>query len=83
MELAGESHAAKRARLADGLRKAGQKAAVITLPDSLCWLVNLRGADVPKNPVLHGFAVLGDDSHVDLFVDPAKLDDAVRGASRE
>lgn len=78
VELAGESHEAKCARLAEGLRKAGQKAAVITLPDSLCWLLNVRGADVPKNPVLHGFAVLRDDASVDLFVNPAKLDDAVR-----
>lgn len=77
VELAGESHAEKCARLAEGLRKAGQKAAVVTLPDSLCWLLNIRGADVPKNPVLHGFAVLHDDARVDLFVNPAKLDDAV------
>ncbi|WP_137112978.1 aminopeptidase P family protein [Rhodobacter sp. SY28-1] len=78
VELAGESHEAKRARLAEGLRKAGQKAAVVTLPDSLCWLLNVRGADVPKNPVLHGFAVLHDDGRVDLFVNPEKLDQAVR-----
>jgi Xaa-Pro aminopeptidase len=78
VELAGESHEAKRARLAEGLRKAGQKAAVVTLPDSLCWLLNVRGADVPKNPVLHGFAVLHDDARVDLFVTPAKLDEVVR-----
>ena len=78
VELAGENHHAKRARLAEGLRKAGQVAAVITLPDSLCWLLNVRGADVPKNPVLHGFAVLHDDGRVDLFVNPAKLDQAVR-----
>ena len=78
LDLAGESHAEKRARLAEGLRKAGQKAAVVTLPDSLCWLLNLRGADVPKNPVLHGFVGVHDDGRVDLFVAPAKLDDAVR-----
>jgi len=78
VELAGETHAAKRARLAEGLRKAGQRSAVITLPDSLCWLLNIRGADVPKNPVLHGFAVLRDDGQVDLFVNPAKLDDEMR-----
>jgi Xaa-Pro aminopeptidase len=81
LELAGESHAEKRARLAEGLRKAGQKAAVVTLPDSLCWLLNIRGADVPKNPVVHGFAVLQDDGRVDLFVNPAKYDDSGAGAS--
>jgi Xaa-Pro aminopeptidase len=73
--LAGRSSAEKRAELAEGLRAEGQRAAVITLPDSLCWLLNLRGADVPRNPVLHGFAVLHDDGRVTLFADPAKFDD--------
>lgn len=76
--LAGETAFAKCARLAEGLRKAGQASAVLTLPDSLCWLLNIRGADVPKNPVLQGFAVLQDDGGVVLFVHPAKLDDTVR-----
>ncbi len=83
LEFAGESSEAKRARLAEGLRAAGQDVAVITLPDSLCWLLNLRGADVPRNPILHGFALLRADASVDLYVDAAKmrdvvLDDAVR-----
>ncbi len=76
--LAGDSSAAKRARLAEGLRAEGQAAAVITLPDSLCWLLNIRGADVPRNPVLHGFAVLHDDGRVTLFAEAAKFDEAVR-----
>ena len=76
--LAGETSAAKRARLAEGLQKAGQTAAVITLPDSLCWLLNIRGADVPRNPVLHGFAILHDDARVTLFADAAKFDEATR-----
>lgn len=76
--LAGDTSADKRARLAAGLVAKGERAAVITLPDSLCWLLNLRGSDVPRNPVLHGFAVLHDDARVTLYVDPAKIDDAVR-----
>ncbi|NEY91322.1 aminopeptidase P family protein [Tabrizicola oligotrophica] len=76
--LAGETSAAKRARLADGLRKAGQTAAVITLPDSLCWLLNIRGADVPRNPILHGHAILHDDARVSLFAEAAKFDEATR-----
>lgn len=76
--LAGETSAAKRARLAEGLRKAGQAAAVITLPDSLCWLLNIRGADVPRNPVLHGFAILHDDGRVTLFAESAKFDAETR-----
>lgn len=76
--LAGDSSAEKRARLAEALRNCGHRAAVLTLPDSICWLLNIRGADVPKNPVLQGFAVLHDDARVSLFTDPAKLNAAVR-----
>ncbi len=78
LALAGVSSDDKRADLAAQLRKAGQCAAVITLPDSLCWLLNIRGADVPRNPVLHGLAILHDDARVTLFAEPAKFDDATR-----
>ena len=77
-DLAGETSAAKRARLAEGLRKAGQSAAVLTLADSLAWLLNVRGSDIPRNPVPHGFAVLHDNGHLTLFADSAKCDDALR-----
>jgi len=73
LSLAGCSHDDKRSTLAAELRAAGDRAAVITLPDSLCWLLNIRGADVPRNPVLHGFAVLHDDGRVSLFADAAKF----------
>lgn len=74
LEFAGESHADKRTRLAAELVKAGQSSAVITLPDSVCWLLNIRGADIPRNPIAQGFAVLNADASVDLFMQPAKLD---------
>ncbi|HDR29558.1 aminopeptidase P family protein [Rhodovulum sp.] len=76
--LAGASHAGKRARLAETLRKAGQAAAVLSLPDSIAWLLNVRGADVPRNPVPHAFAVLHDDARVTLFADAAKVSDELR-----
>lgn len=74
LAFAGEAHAVKRARLAAELAKAGQSSALITLPDSLCWLLNLRGADIPRNPVAQGFAVLHADAQVDVFMQPGKLD---------
>ena len=76
--LAGATSAEKRADLAATLRKAGHRAAVITLPDSLCWLLNLRGSDVPRNPVLHGFAILHDDARVTLFAEAAKFDAEIK-----
>ena len=73
MKFAGESHAAKRARLAEALKQAGQEAFIITLPDSIAWLLNIRGSDIPRNPIAQGFAVLHRDARVDLFMTPAKL----------
>jgi Xaa-Pro aminopeptidase len=76
--LTGLSHAEKRQALAAELRRAGEDAAVITLPDSLAWLLNIRGSDIPRNPVAHGFAVLHSDARVDMFIEAAKLSPAVR-----
>ena len=74
IEFAGETSGEKRVRIAEVLKKAGQKAAVLTLPDSICWLLNIRGSDIPRNPVVHAFAILHGDARVSLFSDPAKFD---------
>jgi len=76
--LAGESHQDKRARLGAVLQAAGQAAAVITLPDSIAWLLNIRGSDIPRNPVPHSFAILFASGSVTLFTAPEKLSDALR-----
>ncbi|WP_122075319.1 aminopeptidase P family protein [Pseudophaeobacter sp. EL27] len=73
LDYAGEPGAQKCDRLARGLCEAGQTAALITLPDSIMWLLNIRGADIARNPVAHGFAILHDDARVDLFMATEKL----------
>ncbi|WP_050928033.1 aminopeptidase P family protein [Aestuariivita boseongensis] len=75
LEFAGEAHEDKRVRLAQDLRQQGLAAAVITLPDSIMWLLNIRGADVERNPVMQCFAILHADGRVDLFTHPEKLTD--------
>jgi Xaa-Pro aminopeptidase len=72
LELAGETSASKRTRLAGELRKRGSDAAILTLPDSVCWLLNIRGADVPHTPFALAFAILNGDASVDLFLDAKK-----------
>ncbi|MFT6073461.1 MAG: Xaa-Pro aminopeptidase [Yoonia sp.] len=69
LEHAGELHAAKRARLAAELK---QDVAVLTLPDSIAWLLNIRGTDIARNPVPQSFAILRKSGHVDLFAGPGK-----------
>lgn len=72
LNLAGVQSEAKRVQLGEGLKKAGAEAAVITLADSVCWLLNVRGADVPHTPFTLAFAILHEDGGADLFLDPAK-----------
>lgn len=77
-ELAGKTHTQKRTDLARALQKAHHKCAVITLPDSIAWLLNIRGSDIPRNPIPHAFAILHDTGNLTLFTDPAKVDDTLR-----
>lgn len=75
IEYAGETSGAKRTRIAEVLRAEGQRAAVLTLPDSLCWLLNIRGSDIERSPLVLAFAILHDTGRVSLFADPAKFAD--------
>jgi len=70
--LAGQSHAEKRAALAAELREAGETAAVLTSSDSIAWLLNIRGTDIPRIPVVQGFAILHEDARVSFFTHPAR-----------
>lgn len=72
LDHAGEAHADKRARLAKMLRV---DSVVLTLPDSIAWLLNIRGADIERNPVPHAFALLHRTGKVDLFAGPGKARD--------
>ena len=76
--LAGATAAEKRAAIAGGLAQAGQGAAVLTLPDSISWLLNLRGSDLPRNPVVQAFAIIEADGRVAVFADPAKFGPELR-----
>ncbi|WP_114965608.1 aminopeptidase P family protein [Alkalilacustris brevis] len=76
--LAGRSGAEKRAEIAESLRAADQRAVVLPLPDSLCWLLNIRGSDIPRNPIVQAFGILHDDARLDLFLNPERLDDDLR-----
>jgi Xaa-Pro aminopeptidase len=71
VELAGATHGDKITRLSKTLGTA--TCAVLTLPDSICWLLNIRGDDLPRTPFVHGFAILHASGEVTFFVNPDKL----------
>jgi len=76
-EFAGATSADKRALVAQKIAKDNQDAVVLTAPDSICWLANIRGADVPYTPFVLAFAVLRKDASLDIFTDRRKLRSAV------
>ncbi len=76
-ELAGATSADKRTALAKKLADRGVEAAVLTLPDSIAWLLNIRGQDVPRTPFPLSFAILRGDASVTLFAPSGKIDAAL------
>ena len=42
---------------------------MLTLPDSIAWLLNIRGSDVAHNPVALAFAIVPATGKPELFVD--------------
>ncbi|QIE41760.1 aminopeptidase P family protein [Rhodobacteraceae bacterium SC52] len=71
--LAGQTAAEKRSELASKLKASRHDAAILTQPDSIAWLLNIRGDDIPRIPVVQAFAILHANARVDLFTDPEKL----------
>jgi len=73
LRFAGKSSADKRREIASALADDKIDAAVLTAPDSIAWLLNIRGGDVPYTPLPLSFALLRADGSVELFIDAAKL----------
>jgi Xaa-Pro aminopeptidase len=69
----GESSGEKRQRIASEIGTQGCDAALIFAPDSVSWLLNIRGTDMPQLPVVQSFALLESGAKMTLFVDPRRL----------
>jgi Xaa-Pro aminopeptidase len=75
VEFAGESSEDKRARIAAAIVARDADVALVTAPDSIAWLLNVRGGDVPRTPFALGFSLVHADGHVDLYMDRRKVPD--------
>jgi len=71
--LTGASSAQKRERIAAELRARQCDAGLVFAPDSVSWLLNVRGTDMPQLPVLQSLAMLEADGRLTLFVEPRRL----------
>jgi len=67
--------ASRQPQGAEGLRRragAGAGALLVTALDEVAWLLNLRGGDVPYNPVFVSYALLTHDAAT-LYIDAGKV----------
>lgn len=71
---AGKSATEKLAELQETLIKAKADSVVFTMPESLCWLFNIRARDVPNTPFVLGFAIVPAKGRPTLFLSQDKLD---------
>lgn len=74
-----ETMADKLARLRSAMHERGATHHMVSALDEIAWLLNLRGSDVPCNPVFLAHLLVGLDS-ARLFVDANKLSDCVTAA---
>ncbi len=72
-EYAGRSIADKRIAIAEAIAKDGHDAVILSSPESIAWLLNIRGADVPRTPLPLSFAILNREAAVDLYLDERKM----------
>ena len=70
IEYAGEESASKRARVAATIKA---DMALITSPDSLNWLLNIRGSDIKYTPLCLAYGVLHKNGKLDLYISRKKV----------
>ena len=71
VKFAGRSWESKIASLRRSLTDAGHDATVLTALDEIAWLFNLRGKDIPLNPVFRAYAIVSEDKAI-LYLEPGK-----------
>jgi Xaa-Pro aminopeptidase len=78
LRYAGEEAASKLKRVRADLDKTTSDALIVSDPQSVSWLFNIRGHDVPHTPVVLASAIVPKDGRPALYVDPRKLNNDVR-----
>ena len=79
VKLAGLTAKDKCKQIAENIKLKEADAAVITLPDSIAWLLNLRGNDVIHNPIFHAFLIINGKGKIKLFCENENISNSISG----
>ncbi|EFQ28678.1 metallopeptidase family M24 [Colletotrichum graminicola M1.001] len=76
-KFSGKDVKTKLKELRQELDRKNSRAFVVSMLDEIAWLFNLRGDDIPYNPVFFSYAIITSDSAT-LYVDASKLGEETR-----
>ena len=78
LKYAGISSSRKIKNLCMYLKKLDTDAYIINQPDSLAWLLNIRGMDLKHTPIILSRAIIFNNGNIYLFIDSSRLDKKIK-----
>ncbi len=78
-EIAGRTAQEKIDLIVKDMTERDVDALILTLSDSIAWVLNIRASDIPHIPVALSYAIIFADGSVQWFIEKARLGDNVRG----
>ncbi|MDG2474732.1 MAG: aminopeptidase P family protein [Paracoccaceae bacterium] len=67
-KFSGVSSKSKRSLVSKSMVDNEADAVILTKPDSICWLLNIRGKDIIHTPIIQSLAIVQKDSSTKLFL---------------
>ena len=78
LKYAGISANKKIKNLCMYLKKLNTEAYIINQPDSLAWLLNIRGLDLKHTPIILSRAIIFKNGTIYLFIDSSRIDKKIK-----
>lgn len=78
-KYSGKATAVKLSELREEMKQLNTTTFILTSLDDIAWLFNIRGNDIPCNPVVLSFAIVTLDQ-AELFVNPEVINDDIKAS---
>lgn len=78
-DLVSLTYQEKIEKILEEVERKSAKANLITTLDDIAWILNLRGLDIPCNPVFYSYLYLSKDYGNHLFINKNKIDFVLEG----
>ena len=72
-KFAGRDSVEKVEEIQEILKEQNVEATVLTAPESICWLFNIRGSDVPHTPIMLAHAIIHSRARPELYIDQQRI----------